>query len=77
MREDGEIRSYLFEICASSKVDGKYPGYQNLIIHVVSDRMEGAVETFRTEFPDAILHKVERRNYMGKNAVMIDPKIAQ
>lgn len=67
----------MFEVCASEAVNGKHVGYRNLIIHVVSTTMEGAVTTFRTDFPNAILHKVERRNFMGRNAVMIDPAVTR
>lgn len=69
-------RSYMFEVMASDPAPGK--DYRsNITIHVISDTFEHAVETFKGEYPDARLHKVERRNFMGRNDVIIDPRVAR
>lgn len=66
----------MFEVMASNRDETRehWPSV-NLTIHVVSDTFEHAVETFRAHYPDAKLHKVERRNFMGRNDVLLDPRV--
>lgn len=71
---DDDKRSYMFEVKASNKPEAQ-DHYANLTIHVVSDTFEHAVETFKGSYPDAKLHKVERRNFMGRSDVLLDPRV--
>lgn len=67
------IAAYLYEFGAADKQGGQH--LANLLVHVVSDTFEHAVETFREEYPDAAIHRVERRNFMGRKSVLIDPRV--
>lgn len=71
---DDDKRTYMFEIMGSDRLPGN-DYFSNLTVHVVSDTFEHAVETFKGEYPDARMHKVERRNYMGRADVIIDPRV--
>lgn len=69
---------HLWDVRASYPVDHgagrKRPSYDNLRFAVVARSMERVMAVARERYPDIRFHSIEKRNYMGKTAVMIDPE---
>ena len=70
---------YLWEVMASEPTEGKTmgdrQGYANRHVFVVTTTMERAMALVTEAYPGARFHRIERRNTMGKNGVIIDPEV--
>lgn len=69
-----EERIHIWEVEASDR-EPPHNYYSNLRLGVIARTMEDAIEAFRTKHPDARLHKVMRREAVGKNSVIIHSSI--
>jgi len=75
MSIDRDESQHVWEIMASTpKEHGGHSYYANLRVYVITFTMERAIELFRVEYPDARLHKVERRQSTESKMVIVDPK---
>jgi len=79
MSDDYPTRSgaprHVWEIQASEQVtdDAHQRTYwDNVTTAVITSSLERAIDLFRTKHPDAVLHRVERRNYMGRDTIIVD-----
>ena len=71
----GDIEGiWMFEICATVPAQDKNRKYrENITVHVVAGDSDRAMTVFKEVYPDASIHKLERRN-RTKN-VLIDPEV--
>ena len=60
---------YIWEIMASDR-EPQHQSWSNLRIFIVTTTMQRAIELFLADHPDARLHKVERRNTIGKDLIV-------
>ena len=70
---------YLWEVMASQPTDTRTmsdrQGYANRHVFVVTTTMERAMELVTEAYPGARFHRIERRNTMGKDGVIVDPDL--
>jgi hypothetical protein len=69
----------LWEVMASEpSPEGRYPGYANIRVFVVTRTAERAMELVRVDHADCIFHKVERRNNVHTTgAIIVDEEVAE
>lgn len=61
--------NYIWEIMASDRGPSE-TYWSNIHIFIVTTTMERAIELFHQKHPEARLHKVERRNTIGKDLIV-------
>lgn len=64
-------RYHLFEVLASVPPKEGQNFRRNVSANVLTTSAGRAMEMFASKFPDAEIHKVERRNHLS--AVLVDP----
>lgn len=79
MNNNRDEAIHLWEVNASTPrvPGGSAPDYANLRYAVIAKTMERVLELGRKEYPDIRFHQVIRRNYIGKDAVVVDPEAVQ
>jgi len=60
---------YIWEVMASDR-EPPNTSWSNLRLFIVTTTMQRAIELFLADHPDARLHKVERRNTVGKDLIV-------
>jgi len=66
---------HVWEIQSSEEVTDEahqHKYWSNVSTAVITSSLERAIDLFRTKHPDAVLHRVERRNYMGRDTIIVD-----
>lgn len=68
-------RIHLWEVTGSTSINGRQVSYDNLRFAVVAKSMEKVMELSKKMYPEMAFHSIQKRNYLGKETVLIDKDI--
>ena len=68
-------RIHLWEVIGSTPVNDRKVSYDNLRLAVVAESMEKVMELARKVYPEMAFHSIQKRNYLGKETIIIDKEI--
>lgn len=70
---DREEQYFVWEVLGSApdNSSGKRPSYSNLKFAVVANTMDQVIEVSREKYPLILFHSIQKRNYIGRESVLI------
>lgn len=68
-------RIHLWEVIGSTPINDRKVSYDNLKFAVVAGSMEKVMELARKVYPEMSFHSIQKRNYLGKETILIDKEI--
>jgi hypothetical protein len=68
---------FVWEIMGSIPTHGNktYPSYDNVRFAVIARTMERVMIISREAYPEMRFHSIQKRNYLGKESVLIDTEV--
>lgn len=75
---DNKEQIFVWEVIGSTPEGNPnkvYPSYSNLRFAVVARTMDRVFAVSRETFPEVRFHSIQKRNYIGKESVIIDEEV--
>lgn len=68
---------FVWEVLGSIPINQSksHPSYSNLKFSVVACTMDRVIVISREKYPEVLFHSIQKRNYIGKDSVLIDTEV--